>query len=171
MSLQERVDIPAVPLPTSSFCLASPSLEEVRGVVRKARNLLAPGPNGVHYLLYKRCPKTLYLLHSLIQRAWSSATVDDEWKKAEGVYIPKKKDSKGLNQFRPISLLNVEGKIFFSIMASRLTEFMMSNQYVDIFSQKGRHSRCTRLYRAYLDDLGGYPESQEEPAESVRGVA
>ena len=35
------------------------------------------------------------------------------------------------------------------------------------FSPKGRHSRCTRLYRAYLDDLGGYPESQEEPAESV----
>ena len=125
-SLQERVDIPAVPLPTSPFCLASPSLEEVRGVVRKARNRSAPGPNGVPYLLYKRCPKTLYLLHSLIQRAWSSATVDDEWKKAEGVYIPKEKDSKGLNQFRPISLLNVEGKIFFSIMASRLTEFVMS---------------------------------------------
>ena len=136
-SLQERVDIPAVPLPTSPFCLASPSLEEVRGVVRKARNRSAPGPNGVPYLLYKRCPKTLYLLHSLIQRAWSSATVDDEWKKAEGVYIPKEKDSKGLNQFRPISLLNVEGKIFFSIMASRLTEFVMSNQYVDISVQKG----------------------------------
>ena len=111
-SLQERVDIPAVPLPISPFCLASPSLEEVRGVVRKARNRSAPGPNGVPYLLCKRCPKTLYLLHSLIQRAWSSATVDDEWKKAEGVYIPKEKDSKGLNQFRPISLLNVEGKYF-----------------------------------------------------------
>ena len=39
------------------------------------------------------------------------------------------------------------------------------------FSPKGRHSRCTQLYRAYLDDLGGYPESQEEPAESVRRVA
>ena len=38
------------------------------------------------------------------------------------------------------------------------------------FSPKGRHSRCTRMYRAYLDDLGGYPESQEEPAESVRRV-
>ena len=39
------------------------------------------------------------------------------------------------------------------------------------FSPKGRHSRCTRLYRAYLDDFGGYPGSQEEPAESVRRVA
>ena len=112
-SLQERADIPAVPLPTSSFCLASPSLEEVRGAVRKARNRSAPGTNGVPYLLYKRCPKTLYLLHSLIQKAWSSVTVDDEWKKAEGVYIPKEKDSKGLNQFRPISLLNVEGENIF----------------------------------------------------------
>ena len=39
------------------------------------------------------------------------------------------------------------------------------------FIPKGRHSRCTRLYRAYLDDLGSYPESQEEPAESVRRIA
>ena len=31
---------------------------------------------------------------------------------------------------------NVEGTIFFSIMASRLTEFVMSNQYVDISVQK-----------------------------------
>ena len=59
------------------------------------------------------------------------------WKKAEGIHIPKEKDSKGLNQFRPISLLNVEGEIFFSIMASMLTEFVMSNQYLDISVQKG----------------------------------
>ena len=39
------------------------------------------------------------------------------------------------------------------------------------FSPKERHSRCTRLYRAHLDDLGSYPESQEEPAETVRRVA
>ncbi|GFO05549.1 reverse transcriptase [Plakobranchus ocellatus] len=43
---------------------------------------------------------------------------------AEGVYIPKEQDSRGINQFRPISLLNVEGKIFFSVMASRLTKYL-----------------------------------------------
>ena len=76
-----------VPLPASMFSLASPSLEEVRRVIRKARNRSAPGPNGVPYLLYKRCPKVLYLLHSLIEKAWQSGKVEDEWKVAEGVYI------------------------------------------------------------------------------------
>ena len=68
--LQVRRDIPVVPLPTSIFSLASPSLEEMRRVIRKARNRSAPGPNGVPYLLFKRCPKVLYLLHSLIEKAW-----------------------------------------------------------------------------------------------------
>ena len=36
---------------------------------------------------------------------------------AEGVYIPKEESSSTLGQFRPISLLNVEGKIVFGILA------------------------------------------------------
>ena len=36
--LQVRRDIPVVSLPASMFSLASPSLEEVRRVIRKARN-------------------------------------------------------------------------------------------------------------------------------------
>ncbi|GFO40953.1 reverse transcriptase [Plakobranchus ocellatus] len=56
---------------------------------------------------------------------------------AEGVYIPKEQDSKGINQFRPISLLNVEGKIFFSIMASRLTKYLTENGYINTSVQKG----------------------------------
>ena len=44
--LQVRRDIPVVPLPASMFSLASPSPEEVRRAIRKARNRSAPGPNG-----------------------------------------------------------------------------------------------------------------------------
>ena len=55
----------------------------------------------------------LHLLHFLIEKAWQSGKIDDEWKVAEGVYIPKERDSHSLSQFRPISLLNVEGKVFF----------------------------------------------------------
>ncbi|GFN78864.1 reverse transcriptase [Plakobranchus ocellatus] len=56
---------------------------------------------------------------------------------AEGVYIPKEQDSRGINQFRPISLLNVEGKIFFSVMASRLTKYLTENGYINTSVQKG----------------------------------
>ena len=50
--LQVRRDIPVVSLPTSIFSLASPSLAEVRRVIKKARNRSAPGPNGVPYLIW-----------------------------------------------------------------------------------------------------------------------
>ncbi|GFO39304.1 reverse transcriptase [Plakobranchus ocellatus] len=56
---------------------------------------------------------------------------------AEGVYIPNEQDSRGINQFRPISLLNVEGKIFFSVMASRLTKYLTENGYINTSVQKG----------------------------------
>ena len=56
---------------------------------------------------------------------------------ADGVYIPKEQNSKDINQFRPISLLNVEGKIFFVVMASRLTKYLLTNVYIDTSVQKG----------------------------------
>ena len=135
--LGKRLDIPMVPLPTNPFNLAVPSYEEVKSVVRKARNRSAPGPNGIPYLLYKRCPRVLKILHILVESAWETGRVDNEWKRAEGAYIPKEKDSRSLTQFRPISLLNVEGKVFFTIMASRLTQYVMSNRYIDTTIQKG----------------------------------
>ena len=55
------------------------------------------------------------------------------WQVAEGIFTPKEK----ITQFRTISLLNVEGKIFFSVLAKRLTKFMTDNNYVDTSVQKG----------------------------------
>ena len=95
------------------------------------------GPNGIPYLLYKKCPRVLKILHMLVESAWETGRVDNEWKRAEGVYIPKEKDSRSLTQFRPISLLNMEGKVFFTIMASRFTQYVMSNRYIDTTIRKG----------------------------------
>ena len=62
----------------------------------------------------------LHLLHSLIEKGWQPGRVDGEWKVAEGVYIPKERDSHSLSQFRLISLLNVEGKVFFPSLRREL---------------------------------------------------
>ena len=56
---------------------------------------------------------------------------------ADGVYIPKEQNSKDINQFRLISLLNVEGKIFFAVLVSRLTKYLLTNEYIDTSVQKG----------------------------------
>ena len=123
--------------PTKAFNDKPPTLEELKRVVEKARAKSSPGPNGIPYLLYKKCPKVLAWLHQMLRSAWRNEKVSTQWMMAEGVYIPKEQNSSTINQFRPISLLNVEGKIFFSVMAARLTRYLMENNYLDISVQKG----------------------------------
>lgn len=52
------------------------------------------------------------------------------------MWIPTKEDSKSISQFRTISLLSVKGKIFFSILSRRLTEFLLKNCNIDTYVQK-----------------------------------
>ena len=114
-----------------------PTLSEIAKVVQKGRSKSAPGPNGIPYLLYKKCPEVLKWLHKLIRSAWRNEKIPQQWMCADGVYIPKEQNSSDINQFRPISLLNIEGKIFFAVMAARLTNYLLENQYIDTSIQKG----------------------------------
>lgn len=125
------------PPPTKEFDSREPLLKEVQEVVRKARSSSAPGPSGIPYKVYKNCPLLLRQLWKIIRVIWRRGKVAQQWRFAEGVWIPKEKDSKKINQFRIISLLNVEGKIFFSIVARRLTNFLLANNYIDTSVQKG----------------------------------
>ena len=42
-----------------------------------------------------------------------------------------------VDKFRTISLLNVEGKIYFAMRADRLLQFVQDNKYIDLSIQKG----------------------------------
>ncbi|GFO27689.1 reverse transcriptase [Plakobranchus ocellatus] len=135
--LEETTDLVWPAAPGIKFDSKPPSLQEVIAVVNKARAKSAPGLNGVPYLLYKRCPNVLKKLQKILRSAWKNIKISKEWMTADGVYIPKEQDSRGINQFRRISLLNVEGKIFFSVMASRLTKYLTENGYINTSIQKG----------------------------------
>ena len=63
--------------------------------------------------------------------------MSDEWRKAEGVFIPKEEGAKTVEKFRTISLLNVEGKLYFAMRADRLMSFVLENGYIDTSIQKG----------------------------------
>ena len=52
------------------------------------------------------------------------------------IYIPKEKNSKHLEQFQTISLLNVEGKIFFRVIAKRMMRFILNYKFINISFQK-----------------------------------
>ena len=134
--LQACDDIPNIPEPEVDFELSRIQSKEVGDFVKKARAKSAPGRNGISYKLYKNCPGVLAELTKLLQRAWTEKIVPKEWCEADGIYIPKEKDSVGIGNFRPISLLNVEGKIFFGVIAQRMTAYLTANKMIDTSVQK-----------------------------------
>ena len=54
-------------------------------------------------------------------------------KKGEG---EKEKNAVTIGQFQPISQLDVEGKIFFSVTGRRLVSYLKANRLIDISVQK-----------------------------------
>ena len=123
--------------PSTNFDLKEPTWIEIQAVMKKARSGSAPGPNGVPYIVYKRCPQLLRFLLKLLRIMWRRGKVVGQWKYSQGIWIPKEEGAKKINQFRCISLLNVEGKIFFSLLNRRLVDFLLKNTYIDTSVQKG----------------------------------
>ena len=125
-------DLPKPQDPTVMFDDSGIKLKEVRDFVHKVRTGSAPGMNGISYKLYKNCPCVLEKLTVFLQQIWKKAIVPQEWCLTNGIWIPKEMQSKGITNFRPISLLNVEGKILFGVLARRITTFLMSNHYITL---------------------------------------
>ena len=72
----------------------------------------------------------------LLREAYTKKFIVENWGLADGLYIPKEKNSRKIEQFLSISLLNVEKKIFFSVMVKRMTRFVINNGYVNTSIQK-----------------------------------
>ena len=130
--LPETAPEPEVPFNTKMI-----SWKEFEAVVKKARSKSAPGNNSIPYVVYKRCPKISRNLWNLIRTAYRNGFYPDSCRFFEGVYIPKGDGNFSPSTGRPISLGNVQGKIYLAILARRLTEFAVENKYVDLSVQKG----------------------------------
>ena len=50
--------------------------------------------------------------------------------------IPKSEDTTHPSKMRPISVLNAEGRIFWTIFQQRLSKYMLDNQYIKLKVQK-----------------------------------
>ena len=122
--------------PGENFDTHPPRLSEVERFVKKARAGSSPGPNGVPYKVFKYCTRMRRLLWRLLRVLWRNNVVPKEWSKAEGVYIPKEKNAERIETFRPISLLNIDGKIMMGILAGRLSKYLLVNGFIDTAVQK-----------------------------------
>ena len=108
-------DLHEFPEPEQSFNMEPPTFREFDQYLRKTRMKSAPGPNGVPYKVYKKCPKVARLLYSYLKEMWKKASVSDSWRRAEGTFLPKENGATTVDKFRTVNFLNVEGKLYFSL--------------------------------------------------------
>ena len=88
-------------------------------------------------ILFIKCPGVVRDPWLYIKELWKRNIISNSWREAEGVFIPKEEGAKTVDKFRTISLLNVEGKLFFSLKADRITSFLLKNSLIDPSIQKG----------------------------------
>ena len=86
----------------------------------------------IPYKVYNMCPNICDYLFPLFKPCFKNCIATE-------AYIPKSgsADPKNIKDFRPMSLLNVEGKFFFTILSKRLEKHIFSNNLINLSIQKG----------------------------------
>lgn len=95
---------------------------------------------------------------------WIRGKVAQQWRCSEGVCIPKEEESQQINQFRGISLLSGERKIFFSVLTGRLLNFLSKNNYRHVGAEGGI-GWCAWVYRTHWSP--GSSREQRKPRSPV----
>ena len=90
-----------------------------------------------NYVVYKRRPAVAKLLWRYMRGLWRKNKISKAWRLSEGVLIPKEDGAKDVEKYGTISLLNVEGKLYFALKAGRLLRYALDNRYIDTSIQKG----------------------------------
>ena len=79
-------------------------------------------------------------LFKIFQVCFKRCEIPIQWRSAQEIYIPKvsSPSENKLSDFRPIALLNAEGKLFFSLVSKRLeTHLIHNNKFINSSIQKG----------------------------------
>jgi len=66
--------------PNTDFNNKPPTYLEFAKKLRKTRTKSAPGPNGVPYRVYKRCPEVSKLCYQYIRSLWVQNKISNTWK-------------------------------------------------------------------------------------------
>ena len=79
--------------------------------------------------LYKKCPKINKFLFKIFLSSRNKGIIPQQWGSAKEIYIPKAKPPTDHNKshFRPLALLNVECKLFFSLVSRHLETHLINN--------------------------------------------
>ena len=127
-SLREFINlIPSTASSTSPSPPSVPTFQDTEKAFLKSANAMknekSPGMDGLPAELYKACPA----LVEALARVWRQDR--NNWKSGTGIIslLYKKGDRRELNNWRPISLLNVDHKIIATALNRKLSKLAMTS--------------------------------------------
>lgn len=124
---------------------------EIRSIIKLLKNSKSPGPDTINNRLVKHCPrKVIVFLTYIYNFCLKTAYFPKDWKVGKIIPIPKPgKDAAFIENYRPISLLNIFGKIFEKIILHRIQLHLESNDIVpaEQFGFRKHHSTTLQLFR------------------------
>ena len=101
-----------------------PTLEEVKKAIESLKNGKTPGPDGIPGEIFKCGDEDLcHAILSIFQRCWQTIEVPKQWLHAIVTTLYKRKGEQSIcGNYRGLSLLDVAGKIFAKILATRFNQ-------------------------------------------------
>lgn len=106
------------------------STEEIMEVISALEIGKAPGPDGLTSIFFKIYKKQLTYLGQIMNEALQGKDIPDSWEEAAITLIHKEGlDALDVRNKRPIFLLKTDYKIYASILANRLKDYLVD--YID----------------------------------------
>ena len=128
-----------------------PSLEEFKAHIKHLNPRSAGGPSGLTYLLVQQWPDEIKeKVYEELKNNWMEKKTSKLWGMKLLQAIPKKKEDPGLEDLRPLMLLEVTRKIWVGLVMNRIGEFWRKWGLIDeaqhaYIRNKGTHTVLPQL--------------------------